>query len=164
MTQQESDAILAAALTGGYTPEVWSVYKDDIYAALHSMEVCMEHIKSIKADYIKANGSSTLRDKRWIESLDRDIENLGRAIEGLGRAPIPESFYKTALPHPTPTMDEMVNRFLQWRLPPAFNPDCGISFNSEGLDPNTHQWPVGTNLFGADEAKAMIEHILSPTQ
>jgi hypothetical protein len=66
--------------------------------------------------------------------------------------------------------DEMVNRFLSWKLPEDFHPDAGISFsplfNVEynaklGIPPARHQ-PIGTNLFNADQARAMLEHVLAP--
>ena len=57
--------------------------------------------------------------------------------------------------------DEMVNRFLCWRLPASFNPDGGVSFDKKNRDPNTHMWPVGTNLFSADQARQMLAHVLS---
>ena len=50
-------------------------------------------------------------------------------------------------------IDEMVNRFLGWKLPENFNPDCGISYKKIGD-------PVGTNLFMATQAREMIKHIL----
>lgn len=49
----------------------------------------------------------------------------------------------------------MVDRFLQWKLPATFAPDCGIKFERH---PN--QDPVGTNLFTAVEAEAMVRHML----
>ncbi len=52
----------------------------------------------------------------------------------------------------------MVDRFLSWRLPNDFAPDCGITFKPVN-HPNS--WPVGTNLFTADQATAMLEHVLS---
>lgn len=54
-------------------------------------------------------------------------------------------------------IDEMVNRFLGWKLPKDFAPDGGISFK-----PSEHPdfWPVGTHLFTADQAKAMFEYCL----
>jgi hypothetical protein len=63
---------------------------------------------------------------------------------------------------------EAVNRFLCWKLPEHFRPDAGISFSPEynkeymakqGKPPMRHE-PVGTNLFGADQAKAMFEHCI----
>lgn len=72
----------------------------------------------------------------------------------------------------TPTEDEikaMVDRFLSWPLPEDFSPDAGIEFEPEynhdynasrGLPPSRHS-PTGTNLFDADQAKAMIKHIFA---
>jgi hypothetical protein len=62
----------------------------------------------------------------------------------------------------------MVYRFLGWRLPEHFRPDAGISFNPEynvefnaarGKPPALHQ-PTGTNLFGAEQAEAMVRYII----
>lgn len=62
----------------------------------------------------------------------------------------------------------MVDRFLCWRLPESFLPDAGISFRPEfnveymarqGKPPMRHE-PVGTNLFSASEAEAMVRHML----
>lgn len=57
----------------------------------------------------------------------------------------------------------MVLRFLQWRLPADFAPDGGISFkatfNEHTAHPMRHE-PVGTNLFNAVQAEAMVRHML----
>jgi len=50
-------------------------------------------------------------------------------------------------------IDKMVDRFLAWKLPSDFNPDGGISFNSNCS-------PIGTNLFTATQAKQMIENLI----
>lgn len=57
-------------------------------------------------------------------------------------------------------LDSMVDRFLCWPLPRTFGPDCGISFDGRQDDEwnKNKTWPVGTNLFTADEARAMFEH------
>lgn len=54
----------------------------------------------------------------------------------------------------------MVDRFLMWRLPRDFNPDCGISFDN-GEAYGARREPVGTNLFSATEADAMVRHMLA---
>jgi hypothetical protein len=63
---------------------------------------------------------------------------------------------------------EMVNRFLNWKLPANFNPDAGISFKPEynveymakqGKPPMRHE-PIGTNLFHAGQAEEMVRHML----
>jgi hypothetical protein len=61
-------------------------------------------------------------------------------------------------------MDAIVSRFLAWKLPKTFSPDCWISFNlpKENFD-KPGFWPVGTNLLTSDEARAMLEHVLDVT-
>lgn len=60
---------------------------------------------------------------------------------------------------------EMVDRFLSWPLPKGFSPDCGISFDGRGKDARGYekQWPVGTNLFSAEQARNMLEYVVAPT-
>lgn len=63
-------------------------------------------------------------------------------------------------------VSEMVNRFLCWKLPKDFAPDCGISFKCESDYDHpeygrTKFEPTGTNLFTAQQAKAMFEHVLT---
>lgn len=60
----------------------------------------------------------------------------------------------------------MADRFLGWRLPKNFNPDCGISFDRKYQDDHS---PTGTNLLDATQAEAMVRHMveglpLSPAQ
>jgi hypothetical protein len=67
-------------------------------------------------------------------------------------SPAPEM---PALPWATDDqIKNMVDRFLGWELPEDFAPDCGISFQKINSD------PVGTNLFTADQAEAMIKYLL----
>lgn len=56
-------------------------------------------------------------------------------------------------------IDEMVSRFLGWKLPHDFSPDAGILFNPSHPHNSPH-WPVGTNLLTADQAKDMIRNML----
>jgi hypothetical protein len=57
----------------------------------------------------------------------------------------------------------MVGRFLAWRLPDGFSPDCGIIFhptyNEHTPHPSRHE-PVGTNLFDAQQAEQMVRHMI----
>lgn len=57
----------------------------------------------------------------------------------------------------------MVNRFLAWKLPADFSPDAGISFkaayNEHTAYPMKHE-PVGTNLFDANQAEAMVRYMV----
>lgn len=57
----------------------------------------------------------------------------------------------------------MVSRFLQWKLPENFAPDGGVSFKrmfNEHTDTPMKHEPVGTNLFDANQADAMVRHML----
>lgn len=57
----------------------------------------------------------------------------------------------------------MVNRFLGYRLPENFRPDGGIAFEKFGNKGTPHQYthaPSGTNLLDADQATAMVRHII----
>lgn len=60
--------------------------------------------------------------------------------------------------------DEMVNRFLGWKLPADFKPDAGISFKAEFNEntpwPMRHE-PTGTNLLDAIQTRAMLEYVLA---
>lgn len=57
-------------------------------------------------------------------------------------------------------LSAMVDRFLGWKLPDSFGPDCFVTFDRERAKAN-QSWPIGTNILGASEARAMLEHILS---
>lgn len=57
----------------------------------------------------------------------------------------------------------MVSRFLTWKLPEHFRPDGGISFEPIGSKGTVHEFrrePVGTNLLDANQADAMVRHML----
>lgn len=58
----------------------------------------------------------------------------------------------------------LVNRFLWWKLPPDFHPDCGIHFDADAakkMNPKNHRYePVGTNLLTATQAEAMVRHMI----
>lgn len=54
----------------------------------------------------------------------------------------------------------MVNRFLGWKLPANFSPDGGISVKRPNYAPNVAWEPSGTNLLNADQADAMVRHLL----
>lgn len=58
----------------------------------------------------------------------------------------------------------MVDRFLGWRLPEHFHPDAGISFQPtfnehSSFGPMKNE-PIGTNLFDAEQAAAMVRYML----
>ena len=56
----------------------------------------------------------------------------------------------------------MANRFLAWKLPEHFHPDNGISFTPPFADEpmRSRHWPIGTNLFDAVQAEAMVRYLV----
>jgi hypothetical protein len=55
---------------------------------------------------------------------------------------------------------QFVSKFLGWKLPETFSPDCYITFDREKAKAN-NGWPIGTNLLTASEALAMFEQVLA---
>lgn len=55
---------------------------------------------------------------------------------------------------------QMVDRFLGWKLPIAFHPDAGITFAPGNKPHSSPHWPIGTNLFSAEQAEAMVRYML----
>lgn len=66
----------------------------------------------------------------------------------------------TAGAKPIVVTDEMVSRFLGWKLPQDFYPDCFVTFDREKASAHAWSWPSGTNLLHAGQARAMLEHVL----
>jgi len=56
----------------------------------------------------------------------------------------------------------MAQRFLMWKLPEHFAPDNGISFKPPFPEEpmRSRHWPVGTNLLDANQAEAMVRHMI----
>ena len=59
-------------------------------------------------------------------------------------------------------LEVAVNRFLGWKLPSNFFPDCYITFDKNNPNLN-YSWPSGTNLLSYPQAKAMLEYVLGVT-
>jgi len=63
-------------------------------------------------------------------------------------------------------IERMTNRFIGWKLPDDFSPDCGITFKKQHdfIHPKFGVQiynPIGTNLFTVEQAKAMFEYCLA---
>lgn len=54
----------------------------------------------------------------------------------------------------------MVNRFLMWKLPEHFRPDCGIIYTPIRIADGRLLEPSGTNLLDATQAEAMVRHMI----
>lgn len=58
-------------------------------------------------------------------------------------------------------INDMVNRFLRWRLPEDFMPDGGISFKRLG---DHFPMPTGTNILNYDQAKELVLFMVGKTE
>lgn len=104
-------------------------------------------------------------------AIEKEIQAKGLTAPRVTPADIEANIvgehYFTAADAGRAVTDEMVGRFLGWKLPEDFSPDCGISFNRESdyehpvLGRNKYE-PIGTNLLHAGQAKAMLEHVFQP--
>lgn len=97
-------------------------------------------------------------NQQCVNELIRKAENTEKADEALkfSQAACNAANAMCALNVVRPVNQEMIDRFLMWRLPESFSPDGGITFQK----PTPTSWPVGTNLFTATEARAMLEYVL----
>lgn len=76
-------------------------------------------------------------------------------------ANIVSEHYFTAADGAGKVSDEMVSRFLGWKVPQDFYPDCYVTFDREKASAPHASWPVGTNLLHAGQAREMLEHVIA---
>jgi len=123
---------------GAGLPDVWLVWGDvgsvgpDVaFTVEYSAH---EHANIMAADYPELG---PWRVRKYV-----DAAGLARA-EGIPMKPT----------------QAMIDRFLSWKLPDDFGPDCYISFDRDRARKN-NGWPVGTNLLTAEQATAMLKYVL----
>jgi len=110
-----------------------------------------------------ADAPEVLADPRGLDVLLDAIVCLFRdkahaALKGVPQPATPKEAAMTEA-----QIKHMVDRFLMWKLPEHFNPDDGISFDpvaSKGTPYEFRRSPSGTNLFSAEQATAMVRHML----
>lgn len=94
------------------------------------------------------------------QTIEQEINNKGltapRVTPADIEANIAAEYFFTAEQAVSGFNNEMVDRFLGWKLPQDFAPDCYIEFDREKA--TAYGWPSGTNLFHAGQAKEMLEH------
>ena len=114
------------------------------------------------AHYRQALSNMSKIAKRYLYDLDDAYQFAILADAALSAVPSDSPAGVKSEPHLETTMsnvtDEMVNRFLGWKLPRDFMPDAGIAFTAPK---HPGHWPIGTNLLTAEQARAMLEHVLS---
>ena len=104
-------------------------------------------------------------------TIEREIKANGKTAPRVTpvdiQANIASEAYFTAADGCRTVTDDMVSRFLGWKLPEDFHPDCGVSFKSESDYDHpqfgrTKYEPTGTNLLHAGQAREMLQHVLQP--
>lgn len=137
--------------------------------AANDTQVGGTHYKDQKIepwDYIAANNIGYLEGNaikyltRW--KAKDGLKDLNKAKHYIEKLIELEQIKQGIQPEPAFGSDEhikqVVDRFLSWPLPQTFSPDCGIIFQKVNA-PNS--WPIGTNLFTAVEAEAMLRYLLA---
>ena len=66
-----------------YQPEIWRVEKDTIYAAIPAVESGLEYARECLAQHETALGRTTLKNKTWAETMEKDIRHMERTLEML---------------------------------------------------------------------------------
>jgi Phage protein (N4 Gp49/phage Sf6 gene 66) family len=104
-----------------------------------------------------------------MSDIEQEIQAKGKTAPRVTPADVEANIagehYFTAAEAMGRITESMVDRFLAWKLPADFSPDCGISFAKEGEFNHpefgrTKREPSGTNLFDANQARAMLEHVI----
>ena len=66
-----------------YQPEIWRVAKDTIYAAIPAVESGLEYARECLATHEADLGRTTLKNKTWAETMEKDIRHMERTLEML---------------------------------------------------------------------------------
>jgi len=70
-----------------YQPEMWTVEKDVIYAAIPAVEAGLEYTQELLAHHEVSLGRTTRKNKLTAEAMERDIEQMRRALDSLRKCP-----------------------------------------------------------------------------
>lgn len=68
-----------------YQPEMWTVKKDDIYAAIEAIKSGIEHTRGALADHDATLGRTIAKNKWWAEQMEADIAQMETALKNLQR-------------------------------------------------------------------------------
>lgn len=71
----------------GYQPEMWTVAKDVIYAAIPAVENGLEYTRELLAQHDVSLGRTTRKNKLTAEAMERDIEQMERTLGALRKCP-----------------------------------------------------------------------------
>ena len=106
-------------------------------------------------------GESHCADPAKFDAETGRVEARKRAIDKLYPMVIYAERERLAREVAPKVTDEMVGRFLAWKLPQDFAPDCHTSFNRQAaLASQPANWPFGTNLLHAGQVRDMLNHVI----
>ena len=72
-----------------YQPELLTVKKDDIYAAINALSIGYDHATATLKDHDVKHGRITRKDKIWAEQIERDIDAIEKTLERLRQHTMP---------------------------------------------------------------------------
>lgn len=105
-------------------------------------------------------GESHCADPAKFNAETGRVEARKRAIDKLYPMVIYAERERLAREAGPKVTDEMVGRFLAWRLPQDFAPDGHVQFNKQEALASQHEWPTGTNLLHAGQVRDMLDHVI----
>jgi len=75
-------AIESTRLLGlSYEPEMLTVRKDYIYAAIHAIKNGIEYAQMCLNEHDTALGRTTLKNRNWAETMERDIRQMKQSLD-----------------------------------------------------------------------------------
>lgn len=106
--------------------------------------------------YIEDAAPAPAAQAEYMTAYEKECQSM--AVEGIAywKQKYEDLLAQQSATPAVPAIKAMVDRFLGWKLPRDFSPDCGISFTP----PANPEWgPCGTNLLNADQARQMLEYV-----
>lgn len=98
----------------------------------------------------------------WSAQPLNDFDSLPPLRDGDKLYTLPGAQAQPAPDAPDDVIEQAVNRFLSWKLPKDFHPDGGVAFiPTKGRGYDSPHWPIGTNLFNAEQAREMLRYVLA---
>jgi hypothetical protein len=68
-----------------YTPELWTIRKDYIYAAQAALVNAIEYIKECQATHEANLGETTLKNRLWANRMRDDLLKAEQALDNIQR-------------------------------------------------------------------------------
>jgi hypothetical protein len=66
-----------------FQPEIWTVEKNVIYAAISAVESGLEYARLSLAEHDTALGRTTKKNKTWAETIEQDIRHMDNTLKML---------------------------------------------------------------------------------